>query len=326
MAVHHVLAFALAGLFADVSAPLDRIAAVVGEKPIFLSEVRRRVRPHFYRIDFMGGDAKDRDAAKATAMKEMVERIIDERLEAAEADKSAITVDDKEIESGVKAVGEQAKMSNAELMTEVKKQGMTEAEYRDEIRRQLVEGKLMQLRVRPRVRVTEAEARELYKTWVKEQTGPEAPIDLRILALSVPPSATADAKKAKESLAAQIAAQAKSGTDFCSLVTTHSDDPSTKTTCGSRGPMARSLLLADIAKASASLKPGETAGPITFTDPAGSQAYLVIQRAPGAPPAVPAFEKVRDQMMARATTEATERERKRWLAELRKTTYIEVKP
>ena len=53
------LAFVLAGLFADASA-LDRVAAVVGDKPIFLSEVRRRARPHLYRIDFMGGDAKER--------------------------------------------------------------------------------------------------------------------------------------------------------------------------------------------------------------------------------------------------------------------------
>jgi peptidyl-prolyl cis-trans isomerase SurA len=326
MAAAPVLAFALAGLFADVSAPLDRVAAVVGERPVFLSEVRRRVRPHFYRIDFMGGDEKTREAAKTTAMKETLERIIDERVEAAEADKIHVTADDSEIESAIKAVGAQAKMSTAELMAEAKKQGMTEAEYREEIRRQLLEGKLMQLRVRPRVKITEADARNVYTAWVKEQTGPDAPIDLRILVLQVPNGATPDAKKAKEALAAQLVTQAKSGTDFCSLVTTHSDDPSTKATCGSRGPMTRSLLLADIAKASASLKPGETAGPITFTDPAGSQAYLVIQRAPGAPPAVPAFEKVKQQMTERATLEATERERKRWLQELRKSTFIEVKP
>lgn len=319
------LAFVLAGLFAE-AAPLDRVAAVVGEKPIFLSEVRRRARPHFYRIDFMGGDAKDRDAAKATVMREVIERMIDERLEAVEGEKFHVSADDSDIEAGIKQVLAQAKMTKADLLVEVKKQGMTETEYRDEIRRQIVEGKLVQLYVRGRVRVTDADARAVYATWVKEQTGANMPVDLRMIVLQVPAGATPDEKKAKEAQAAKLAAQAKAGSDFCALVTTHSDDPSTKSTCGSRGPMVRSLLLADIAKATASLKPGEVAEPISFTDPAGAQAYLVIQRAPGAAPVVPTFEKVKAQMTDRAMLEATERERKAWLAELRKGTFIEVKP
>lgn len=320
-----MLALVLAGLLADVSS-LDRIAAVVGDQPIFLSEVRKRARPLFYRIDFMGGDAKDRDLAKTTALREMIERMIDERVEAAEAAKMSLSADESEVAAGMKAVAAQSKLSHDELVAEVKKQGMTEAEYREEIRRQIIEGKLLQMRVRPRVKVGEPEARSVYATWAKEQAGPNAPVDLRLLVLQVPSAATADVKKAKETLAGQIASQAKSGTDFCTLVTKHSDDPATKSTCGSRGPMARSLLLADIAKASASLKPGDTAEPILFKDPAGTQAYLVIQRAPGAPPAVPAFDKVKDQMLERAYTEATDRERKQWLAELRKATFIEVKP
>jgi peptidyl-prolyl cis-trans isomerase SurA len=325
MAAPFVLGFALAGLFADVTA-LDRIAAVVGEQPIFLSDVRRRARPHFYRIDFMGGDVKARDAGKAEAMRQMIERMIDERLEASEADKAHVTVTDAEVEEGIKQVLAQAKMSSAELMAEVKKQGMTEAEYKDEIRRQILEGKLIQLRVSFRVKVAEADARAVYATWVKDQSGAKAPVDLRIVVLQVPAGATADQKKAKETLAAQIASQAKSGTDFCTLVTQHSDDPTTKTSCGSRGPMPRDMLLADIAKASEPLKPGETAAPIMFVDPAGTQGYLVIQRAPGAPKAVPPFEKVKDEMMKTAHAEALERERKQWLQDLRKGTYIEVKP
>lgn len=318
-------AFVLVGLFADVE-PLDRIAGIVGDKPVFLSELRRRARPHFYRIDYMGGDAKQREAAKKETLRQVLDRIVEERIEAAEADRAHITVDDAEITNGIKMVAEQAKLTPAELVAEAKKQGMTEADYKEEIRRQILEGKLVQLRVRGRVKVTEADARAVYATWVKEQTGADAPVDLRILVLGLPAKATEDEKKAKEALAARIASQAKSGADFCTLVTTHSEDPTTKANCGSRGPMPRSMLLADIAKATASLEPGKTADPVFFTDPTGARGYLVIQRAPGAPPAVAPFEKVKEQMMSRAMTEATERARKQWLEELRKPVYVEVKP
>lgn len=328
MADPFVLGFVLAGLFADAAGRpevLDRIAAVVGDQPIFLSQAKKRARPLFYRIDFMGGDPKEREIAKEKTLREMIERLVDEQLEAADADALKLTADTAEIESAIKQVLAQAKLpTNAELMAEVKKQGMTEAEYRDELRRQIIEGKLIQLRVRPRVKVTEADVRKVYETWVKEQSGANAPVDLRMIVLRVDRSAPDDAK-VKEALASKIVGQARSGTDFCTLVVSHSEDAATKSACGSRGPMARSLLLADIAKASASLKPGDIAEPILFTDPAGAQAYLVIQRAPGATPPVAKLEAVKEQMTERAHVEAIERERKAWLAELRKGVFIEVK-
>ena len=82
----------------------------------------------------------------------------------------------------------------------------------------------------------------------------------------------------------------------------------------------------DIAKATSALKPGEVSSqPVFFTDPSGSSAYLVLQLAPGAAPTVPTFESVKEQMKERAYLEATERERKKWLDDIRKGVYVEVK-
>lgn len=316
-----VLAFALAGLFADASGaePIDRVVAVVDEKPIFLSELRTRARPHLYRIDSLGGDAKVRAASRAEMYRELLNRMIDERLEQREAEKAHLSVSADEIDSGIKQVGKQMNMAPADLFAEAKKQGLSEADYRAEIGRQVLEGKLIQLRVRSRVKVTEADARTMYATFTKEQN---ASIDLRIIVLKATDAAE---KKASEALAAQIVAQAKTGTDFCTLVTKHSTDPATKTTCGSRGPLSLSSLAPDISRASSPLKPGEVAPPVVFNDPASGQAVLVIQRAPGAGGATPTFESVKDKMMDRAYVEATERARKQWIEDLRKPAFIEVK-
>ncbi len=309
---------------ANLTEPLDKIVAVVGTRPLFLSEVRYRARPHFHRIDALGGDKAKRSAEKTNVMREIVNRIIDERLEEQEADKAHISVTSAEIDDAIKMLASQSKLSKEELMAEVKRQKLSEQDYRDEIRRQILEGKLIQLRVRPKVKVTDADARKAYDGWVKEQRESD-PIDLRTIALHIEKGAT---PAAKETLAQQIVAQARSGTDFCALVTKHTEDASTKSTCGSSGPTPRSRLFPEIAKATSNLKPGEIAGPITFTDPSGAQAVLVIQRAPGSSAAVPppAFEKVKDKMMERAHLEALERERKSWLAELRQHTFIEMKP
>ena len=312
MSALHVLGLAIAGLLADIgtspSEPLDRIVAVVNEQPIFASELRQRARPAM-------------TAGKAEALRVTLERMIDERLEEKEAARSHIHAESADIDTAIEQIGKQTKMSRAELLAEVKRQGMTEPDYRAEVGRQILEGKLIQLRVRSRVRVTEADARTIYASWVKEQTGS---IDLRIIALGLSPDASADAKKAKESLAADLAKKANAGADFCKLVQDYTDDPSTKTTCGSRGPLRPAMLTPELAAAGAKLKPGETAAPILFKDPAGSQGYLIVQRAPG-PAGAPTFESVKTQMMDRAMGDAVERERRLWLQDLRKAAFIEVR-
>ncbi len=186
----------------------------------------------------------------------------------------------------------------------------------------MLEGKLIQLRVRTRVRVEDKDARATYAAWVKEQSGPNGPIDLRILVLQIPKGATPAAIKTTEALAQQIVQKAKAGTDFCALVKQHGQDAATASTCGSRGPVSRTALFDELAKAAGPLKPGEVSAPLTFTDPSGGQAVLVLQRAPAA--LVPACVKVRETMMERTFVEATERERKTWLKELRGTAFIEI--
>jgi len=45
---------------------------------------------------------------------------------------------------------------------------MSEQDFRGELRRQILEGKLIERRVRPRVRVTEHDAHVAYAQWVTE--------------------------------------------------------------------------------------------------------------------------------------------------------------
>lgn len=292
--------------------PLDRVVAIVNEKPVFLSELRERARPF-----------EERAAAAGTPTtglrKEVLEQMITERIEADEAEKLHIRVETSETEAALKTVAAQLKMSVPELLEEVKKQKLTEADYRAEVDRQILEGKLIQLRVRGRVKVTEADAQKVYEKWAKEAS----PVDLRIIGLRLGKDGAE--RKTKETLAAQIVTQARSGTDFCALVQKHSDDTPTKSACGSRGPMPRDALVGSIAKAATSLAPGQVAEPVLFPDASAPEAVLVIQRAPGKVPPVPSFVSVKQQMMDRAMLEATERERKVWLDGLRKTASIDVR-
>jgi peptidyl-prolyl cis-trans isomerase SurA len=302
---------------------VERIVAVVGERPILLSELRLRGRPHLWRIAASTPNPTQQAAQESEMFRELLNRLVDERLEETAADKSHITVSPDEVDNGIRQVAAQTKLQPRDVVNEAKKQGLTEQDYRDEIRRQVLEGKLIQLRVRGRVRVTEQDARAAYDRWLKEVTQ-QHPVDLKIIVLQIPPGATAQTAAAREALGQEIAIRAKRGDDFCELVTQFSEDPTTKNTCGSRGPVPMNALFPDLQQAATSLKPGETSSPIPFRDPMGNSAILIVQLA-SEQPKIPPYDAVKDQMMERAFGDATERQRKLWLSELRRGVYIDVR-
>jgi peptidyl-prolyl cis-trans isomerase SurA len=316
--------FAALLLAVDANAAIvERIVAVVGERPILLSELRQRARPMLFRIAASTSNPTQQAAQESEMFRELLTRLIDERLEEQAADKARITVTPEEVDNGIRQVAAQARIDPKQLVAEAKRQGLSEQDYRDEIRRQVLEGKLIQLRVRGRVRVSEQDARAAYGRYVKDMTE-QSPVDLRILVLQVPPGASQQTTAARVTLGEELSRRGKAGDDFCELVRTYSDDARTKNTCGTNGPMPLHMLLPELQQLATTLTPGEVSSPIVFRDPAGQQAVLVVQLAAQQAKIAP-YEQVKEQMMERAFVEATERQRKLWLQELRRGLYIDVR-
>ncbi len=315
---------ALAGAFAT-GAPteanasiVERVVAVVGERPILLSELRHRARPHLYRILATTPDTTRQAALETELFRDLLNRMIDDRLEEQAADKAHLAVSPDEIDSALKNIATSARIAVKDLVVEAKKQGLTEQDYRDELRRQVLEGKLVNLRVRGRVRVTEQDGRAAYGRVLKEMEK-EQPVDVAILALRLLPGGTSEQTKARETLAADLAAQARAGKNFCELIKSYSDDQTTRDTCGSRGPQPISALVPELQGAIRTMKAGDISEPIRI----GNEALLVVRLSQDV--RVPSFEQVKDQMMERAYGEAMERQRKQWLLELRRGIYIDVR-
>ena len=157
----HCLAGALLACSALLQAPssqgaiVERVVAIVGERPILLSELHHRAEPHLARLRDAATDDARRAAAESTLHRELLERMIDERLEEVAADRAHLAVSPGEIDSALRNIAAAAHFTVAELVLEAKRLGLVEQEYRDELRRQILEAKLLELRVRGRVRPTE---------------------------------------------------------------------------------------------------------------------------------------------------------------------------
>ena len=299
---------------------VERVVAVVGEKPILLTELQHRARPFLARIYGSTPNPAQRSAHETEMYRQLLNRMIDDRLEEHAADRAHLSVTPEEIDNAIKNVSKANNIQPSALISEAKRQGLTEQDYRDELRRQLLEGKLVQLRVRGRVRITDQDGRAMYERSLKE-SGSQAQTEVRILAMRVPPGADSAVLKARQLLAEDIVTRARAGEDFCKLVTQFSDDQATLATCGSRGPLPLDGLIPGVQSAVQGLKPGELADPITFGTSSVDEAILIVQLVSA--PRVPQYDEVKESMMERAFGEAMDRQRKLWLDELRRGVYVD---
>ncbi len=306
---------------------VERVVAVIGERPVLWTELLHRALAGRVQIRSQTQDPNVISVQEQEMYKELLNRMIDDRLEEQQADRAHLSASQEEIDRGIANIAIQAQsqqgrsVSVADVLSEVKRRGMTEQDFRDEIRRQILEGKLIELRVRPRVRVTEQDAHAAYQHWVQEMRDQD-PIDVRILALRVPAALSKTQTDARTALAQELVRRAREGEDFCHLVTQYSDDVSTRDACGSHGPQPIAGLLPPIQDAVRGMKPGTISDPVAVST--GQEQALVILM-PMGEAHTPSYDEVKGEMMQRALLDGLERARKQWLQDLRRNVYIDVR-
>src|SRR5262249_6103231 len=132
---------------------VERIVAIVGDQPILLSELTQRARPTLLKIYARVPEAQ-RKVAIAEMYKELLAKLVDERIVSAAADKLNVNVTTKEVDDALKLRAADEKETVAELLADAAKKGFSEADYREQLRRELLFGKMLETRVRSRVRPT----------------------------------------------------------------------------------------------------------------------------------------------------------------------------
>jgi len=160
-----VLSFGLAAL--DAQAPyVDRVAAVVGNQVVLLSEVRARAALVARTQHMAVSQLND------AIMREVTERLVEERLEQAEADRLKVTVAADEVDHAVDQLAQGNGKSVSALLHEAEAQGVKPDELRDALRRQLLEGKLLVMRSNQMQPIEDKDLRARYEQLKKQVKNP----------------------------------------------------------------------------------------------------------------------------------------------------------
>lgn len=298
---------------------VERVVAVVGDRAILLSELRERARPFRMQIYNSVPDVASRNAALSQLYRQLVERLVDEELQSREAVRSNINVTAEEIQSALERVARQNDVSVEQLFDEAQKNGLSVAEYRQEIRRQLLDAKMLNLRIQGRMRIGEDDMRSAYKRIALEERR-KLTFRAAWIRLQIPPgSGTAGVTRQREA-AAQLSARARAGADFAELARTYSSDPATREQGGLLAPMRPGELPQELDNALLVMDPGDVSAPMRLGD-----AWLVLKLVEREPSQLPEYEKAKPQLQTRVYAEKMDAARRQWLESLRKRTHVDIR-
>jgi peptidyl-prolyl cis-trans isomerase SurA len=298
---------------------VERVVAVVGDRAILLSELVDRARPFQLQVYGTVPEGASRNAAISQLYRQLVERLVDEELQGREAARSNITVTAEEIQSALERVAKQNDVSVDQLFDEAQKNGLGVAEYRQEIRRQLLDAKMLNLRIQGRMRIGEDDMRNAYKRIAQEE---RKKLEFRAawIRFQIPPGSGPAGAASQRDAATQVAARARAGADFSELARTYSSDPATRDMGGLLAPMRPGELPPDIDQALLAIEVGEVTGPLRLGD-----AWMVLKLIERGPSQLPEYEKAKPQLQTRVYAEKMDAARRQWLDGLRKRTHVDIR-
>ncbi len=297
-----LLAFAWAG------ALVDRVAAVVDDEIVTLSEV--------YELggDYINTAAANDEGQRLKAELEVLDQLIDRELVEQVVRRLDLDVEETELDRSIDDIASRNGLDRDTLRREVEASGMPWDTYRSELREELREMKFAQSVLRPRVTISEDEIRD---AWLRATA--DAPRSARVQAILLlyPTGADEAARNEVHARAQSLREQAKAGADFSELARANDMGPY-GAQGGDMGTIKPGQLLPAVDRVVFATAPGEVAEPVVL--PTGVILLRVVALEAGGAE----YESMKEQLSYAIFQTRIEDERERWAVQARREASVRV--
>lgn len=241
---------------AQAGTELDRIVAVINEDVILESELDKRV-----------ADITQQITSRNTALppvnvlrKQVLDQMITAKLELQQAAAKGVTVSDDEVNQTISRIAERNGVTLSQLPDKLKEQGMNYADFRQELRDQIIIQKLQQQLVQDQMHIT---PREIEAQLKQDRNSGDASTQYHLsqILVATPLNPAADQVAAARKKAEAIYAKLEQGADFAATAIASSDGQQALKggDLGWRKQSALPTMFADIIS---SMKPGDISKPV----------------------------------------------------------------
>lgn len=200
--------------------PADYIVAVVNSEPITNYDVRLRLVRFEQQLAQRGAALPPRPQLA----REVLERLISEKAQLQLAQELGVRVDDAMVDRAEQSVARQNGLSVPELRRRLAAEGLDVAQYRQDLRQQILLQRLRDRELEPRARVTDLDIDQFLR---EQQQGAADPalteLNLAHILVALPENPTPAQVAALQAKAQQLLQRARAGEDFGKLARENSD-------------------------------------------------------------------------------------------------------
>jgi peptidyl-prolyl cis-trans isomerase SurA len=297
---------------------IDRVVAVINDAVVLSSELRRRVAPLAEEVSSIT-DPRERERRAKMLQSRVLDEIVSEELILEAAREAKLQVTEKEVENALIEVKRQNEVDDEGLAKALEAQGYSMSAYREDVRRQILRMRAVNVLVRPRVTVTDEDVRAAYDARGR-RSGSVGKVHLHHVLVALPEKPTEQQLAAAKARAAEVIERARGGEAFDDLAARFSDDAATAPAGGDLGWIARGSIATEWEAIVFAMDKGDVRGPIS--GPSGLHVFHVseIEKEEQSP-----FENVKEKLRNELYRQEMDKQTAQWLEELRKRAHIEVK-
>ncbi|AEG94904.1 peptidylprolyl isomerase [Ramlibacter tataouinensis] len=207
----------------------DFIVAVVNSEPITNNEVRARLA----RVEQQLAQQGVAMPPRAELARQVLERLISERAQLQLARELGIRIDEAIIDQAEQNVARQNQLTVAELRRQLEADGISRAAFREDLRNQLLLGRLRDREIEPKVRLSDLDVDQFIREQQQNSADPSSlELNLAHILVAVPENAGDAQVQQLRAKALAVQERARSGADFAALARELSDAPGAGTNGG----------------------------------------------------------------------------------------------
>lgn len=199
---------------------VDSIQVVVNDEVITRNEVTGRVAQVSQNMKARNAQLPD----PATMERQVLEAMIVERAQLQLAKEMGVKVDDRTLDATIGRIAENQKMSVQDMRNQMEKEGMPFAQFREDIRNEIMMQRLREHEVDSKIQVSEAEI-DTYMAAAKAAEADRIEVDISQILVRVPENASPEQIAARAARAEEVMRQLRTGADFARMASTYSDAP-----------------------------------------------------------------------------------------------------
>lgn len=199
-----------------VAETVDKVVAIINDSIITLSELNAATAVAIDKLGVRGAEDKRKvEEIRGT----ILESLIEQRLVKQAADRAGIEVSEREIDNAVEDIRRQNRLTHEELLVALAQSGLTQKEYREQLREQIRQVKFINKEFRSKISVQPDDIEDYYRRNIKAFSSPAS---YRMNMIFIP---SGNAKVMAERVAL-VEKGLSSGQDFRQLASHYSEGPS----------------------------------------------------------------------------------------------------